>query len=123
MNPGVVMIILMLLPNGDLSSSFVNIDTIDECNQRLHRILPILENGDSELQEAGCFHSSMQFNYFDHDPPKDAPRYTFLIDLQPDQATMRKLANPAECRAVLEWQDAPRKYCTTSTQDVTSTAK
>jgi len=123
MNSGIVMIILMLLPSGDLSSSFVNIETAEECEQRLGRIRPILENGDFEMKEAGCFRSPVQFDYFDHDPPKDAPRYDFLVSLDGDRATVRRLESAAECRAELERQSAPRSYCTTSTQDVTNLAE
>lgn len=122
MNTGIVMIILTLLPGGDLSASFVNTDTLAECEQRLGRIRPILENGKVGLKEAGCFRSPAQFDYFDHDPPADAPRHSFLIELAGDLASVRKLAASEDCPAILEQADrsaGKARYCTTSTQDMT----
>lgn len=122
MNTGVVMIILMLLPGGDLSSTFVNTGSAPECEQRLARIRPILAGSGTELKEAGCFRSAAQFDDFDHDPPADAPRHAFLVDLDGDEANVRKLASAEECRAALEATGRQRSYCTTSTQDMTGGA-
>ena len=122
MNTGIVMIILTLLPGGDLSASFVNTDTLAECEQRLGRIRPILENGKVGLREAGCFRSAARFDYFDHDPPADAPRRGFLVELEGDLARVRKLAAPGDCDAMLEQVNGPAgtaRYCATSTQDMT----
>ena len=52
MQTAVVMIILTVLPGGDISSSFVDIDTQEECRTRLQRIEPILRNGKIEVKEA-----------------------------------------------------------------------
>ena len=122
MNTGIVMIILTLLPGGDLSASFVNTDTLAECEQRLGRIRPILENGKMGLREAGCFRSTAEFDYFDHDPPADAPRHAFLIELESELASVRKLDAPGDCDALLAQEDGPvgkARYCATSTQAMT----
>ena len=122
MNTGTLMIILMLLPGGGYSSSFVGTDTPQECEQRLARIRPILEGGTAELKEAGCYATSATFDDFDHDPPTDAPRHTFLLTLTGDRATVRKLASEADCRAALEQAEGSAgqsRYCTTSIQDMT----
>lgn len=119
MNSGIVMIILMLLPGGDFSSSFVNTDTLEECEQRLGRIRPILESGKVELKQAGCFQSTAEFDDFDHDPPAGAPRHTYLVDLKDGLATVRKLQTAGECRAALEEAERQTSYCATSTQDMT----
>ena len=118
MNTGIVMIILMLLPGGDLSASFVNTDTLAECEQRLGRIRPILEGSKMEVKAAGCFKSAAMFDDFDHDPPADAPRNAFLIDLDGDAASVRKLGSAEECRAALEASGRQTSYCATSTQDM-----
>ncbi len=121
MNTGIVMIILLLLPSGEPSASFVNIDTAEECEQRLDRIRPILEGGQAELQKIGCFRSTAQFDDFDHDPPADAPRHIFFVGLNGDQATIRKLKNVVECRSEqIEANTKPqgKSYCTASTQDL-----
>lgn len=120
MNTGIVMIILMLLPGGEPSASFVNIDTAEECEQRLDRIRPILEGGKAVLQEVGCFRSTVQFDDFDHDPPTDTPRHTFFVGLHGDQATIRKLKTLDECRSTqnrVNGKSQDKSYCTTSTQD------
>lgn len=121
MSTGTLMIILMLLPGGGHSSTFVNTDTPQECEQRLGRIRPILEGGTVELTVAGCFASDALFDDFDHDPPADAPRHSFLVGLTGDKASVRKLATAAECEGALkaEGPAGEARYCTTSTQDMT----
>ena len=122
MNTGTLMIILMLLPGGGYSASFVSTDTPQECAQRLARIRPFLEGGTAELKEAGCYATGATFDDFDHDPPADAPRHTFLLTLTGDEAGIRKLASEAECRSALEQAEGSAGqayYCTTSTQDMT----
>lgn len=122
MNTGTLMIILMLLPGGGYSASFVGTDTPQECEQRLGRIRPILESGTAGLKEAGCFASTATFDDFDHDPPADAPRHTFLVTLAGDRASVRRQASEAECRSALEQAEGSAgqaRYCTTSTQDMT----
>ncbi|MCP8896227.1 hypothetical protein KYK29_14945 [Shinella daejeonensis] len=128
MNATVVMIILTMLPNGDISSSFVNIDTQEECIERLERIRPILESSEStETREAGCFRSAAEFTYFDHDPPKDAQRHDLLVSLDGEQASVSRQQNAEDCRQALERLPPPeagqRHYCTTSTQDMTESGE
>lgn len=124
MQTAVVMIILTVLPGGDISSSFVNIDTQEECQTRLQRIEPILRNGKIDVKEAGCFRSQAQFDYFDHDPPEDAPRFSYLIRFQGDQADVSELESVKACHDALARQspqDGLRYYCTISTQALKTT--
>lgn len=119
MQTAIVMIILTVLPGGDISSSFVNIDTRDECQTRLQRIEPILRNGKIEVKEAGCFRGEAQFDDFDHAPPEDAPRFSYLVSLQADRADVREMESPEACRDALPRQSPQhglRHYCTLSTQ-------
>ncbi|MDR6434769.1 hypothetical protein [Brucella pseudogrignonensis] len=122
MDAGVVMIILTLLSGGEVSSTFVNVDTRAECNERLARIRPVLESGEIKLEEAGCFDSSAQFDDFDHSMPQDAPRYSFLVKIDGDHALIRKHKSAADCQTSLELLPrataGQKKYCTTSTQDL-----
>ncbi|MCV3738706.1 hypothetical protein OCK02_21175 [Rhizobium sp. TRM96647] len=121
----IVMIILTLLPSGDLSSSFVNVDTIGECEQRLQRIRPILESSNT-LREAGCFKSEAQFGLFDHDPPAGAPRYDFLVSFDGDLAVVGKVKSAEDCRQAQERKptsEGQRHFCTTSTQDMAGNGK
>jgi len=122
MDAGVVMIILALLSGGEVSSTFVNVETRAECNERLARIRPVLESGEIKLEEAGCFDSSVQFDDFDHSMPQDAPRYSFLVSIDHERAVIQKHTSAANCQKSLELlSKAPagqKNYCTTSTQDL-----
>ncbi len=122
MDAGVVMIILTLLSGGGVSSTFVNIDTRDECLERLERIRPVLESGETKLKEAGCFYGSAQFDDFDHSMPEDAPRYSFLVSLDGERALIRKHLSVEDCTKSLEQlpkaKAGQKNYCTTSTQDL-----
>lgn len=116
MNPGILMVIVMALPNGGAGASFVPVDEKQECEARLGRILPILRQSGSKLLEAGCFTSAMQFEPFDHDPPADAPRYSFRVTLRGGEAVIER---QAECAApVVAEGEEPRIYCATSTQNL-----
>jgi len=122
MDAGVVMIILTLLSGGEVSSTFVNVDTRAECNERLSRIRPVLESGDVQLKEAGCFDSSVQFDDFDHSMPQDVPRYSFLVSIDGERALIQKHKSAADCQTSLEILPTATagqaNYCTTSTQDL-----
>ncbi|GEM_PF-1609084 len=120
MNASIVMIILTALPDGGVSSSFVNVDTLQSCETRLQRIRPVLETGKVDLKLAGCFHSDLQFDYFDHDPPADAARFNFLVEVKNDAADVSKFYDPLACQQALaqkQLQQDHQAWCTTSTQD------
>lgn len=123
MNTAIVMIILTSLPHGGVSSSFVNVDTLQSCETRLQRVRSVLEAGKVELKLAGCFRSDLQFDYFDHDPPADAARFNFLVAVKSDAADISKFDDPLVCEHALEQkrqQQDHQAWCTTSTQDFSS---
>lgn len=123
MNAAIVMIILTALPDGGVSSSFVNVDTLQSCETRLQRIRPVLETGKVDLKLAGCFHSDLQFDYFDHDPPADAARFNFLVTVTGNAADISKFDDPLACQQALaerRLQQDHQAWCTKSTQDFSS---
>jgi len=90
--------------------------------ERLERILPVLEGGETKLKEAGCFYSSAQFDDFDHSMPEDPPRYSFLVSLDGERALIRKHLSVEDCAKSLEQlrkaNVGQKNYCTTSTQSL-----
>lgn len=123
MNAAIVMIILTALPDGGVSSSFVNVDTLQSCETRLQRIRPVLETGKVELKLAGCFRSDLRFDYFDHDRPADAARFSFLVEVKNDAADISKFDDPLACEHAMaqkRLRQDHQAWCATSTQDFTS---
>lgn len=123
MNAAIVMIILTTLPDGGVSSSFVNVDTLQSCETRLQRIRPVLENGNVGLKVAGCFNNELMFDYFDHDPPANAPRYNFLVEVKNDAADITKFNDALLCQETLtqrQMEKDRQAWCTTSTQDIST---
>lgn len=120
MSPGILMIIIMTLPSGGVSASFVNVDNREECLSRLSRIRPILEQAEGKLVEAGCFASAARFEPFDHNPPSDAPRFSYRIQIRGEAAGIERLAVPTGCVIVQPagGNAASADYCATSTQDL-----
>lgn len=120
MNPGILMVIIMALPQGGTGASFVPVEDRPECERRLGRILPILRQSESRLLEASCFTSAMQFEDFDHDPPADAPRYAFRVTLRGEDAVIERQETSGPCPdgPQTTQNGQPRIYCATSTQNL-----
>jgi hypothetical protein len=124
MTANILMVILIALPQGGVSASFVNVDSAQECESRLGRIRPILEQADEKLLHAGCHLSTAQFSLFDHDPPVDAPRFLYEVGIKGASASIRRLSHGEECDGSgLVAGEAEITSCATSIQQLISTAQ
>lgn len=124
MPANILMVILIGLPQGGATASFVNVDTPQECEARLGRIRPVLEQASDRLLHAGCHSSGAQFPLFDHDPPVDAPRFLYEIGIKGQTVSIRRVANGDECDSSgLVAGEAEITSCATSTQEMISTGQ
>ncbi|GEO86512.1 MULTISPECIES: hypothetical protein [Alphaproteobacteria] len=122
MPANILMVILIALPQGGVSASFVNVDALEECESRLGRIRPVLEQESDTLLHAGCHLSTAQFSLFDHDPPVDAPRFPYEITIKGASAEVRRLAGGDDCDSSgANRGEMAFALCVTSTQELIST--
>ena len=113
MSLAVLMIILTLGADGQLSAAFVETDSPENCRQRAEVVRGII--GDSAPIEAIlCRESAQSFDPFMHgaEEDADAPRFTFLIR---DDGSRAEIARADACPAA---RPAPGEYCATSLQDM-----
>lgn len=121
MKTAVLMIILSMLENGQMSSAFVNTPSMTSCQQRSKIVRAILTSGKVDIREIKCVPSSLKFTKFDHKTAEKAPRFLYSVKLGESDATVTALEELGTCKseqAAVQAGDSARLFCTSSTQEL-----
>lgn len=119
MAAALILVILTATSAGGVSAAFVNDLDAAACKERGENVRAILESGNVEILELGCFRGTAKFEKFVHGTPPDAPRHSYRITLKDDNVTVVPVKDVASCKA----ESAPKadqknaqEHCVTSTQ-------
>jgi hypothetical protein len=121
MKTAVLMVILSMLDNGQMSSAFINTPGLAACQQKSRIMRTILTRGKVDIREIKCVASPLRFEKFNHKTAADAPRYLYSLQLDDYSVVVTPLDNLAACKkqqTSVKPDDKTRLFCTSSTQKI-----
>jgi hypothetical protein len=104
---------------GDINASFVNTETLEQCQQKASMVEDVFVAAKIPVLESRCIKSDMQFSPFGHASSASRIRYFYLITA--DEKTLHISAVP-DWRSCMMQQgkaaESDRVYCSSSVQSV-----
>ncbi len=116
-------LLLTLTQNGagDINASFVNTETLEQCQQKAQMVEGVFTTANIPVIESRCIKSNLQFSEFGHASASSNIRNFYLVTI--DEATVNILS-------VSDWQTCMyqqksyvklgRAYCSSSVQSLNS---
>lgn len=104
-------------PNGEVGASYVEKDSVEECQQGIVALKEILAEPRFKIHYAGCHQSSAQISEFEHpgaDDEGDKPeRFVYLNRIEEGQLLVSEADSLASCEASINKSES---WCAVSTQ-------
>lgn len=124
MSLAILMVLLISTQAGELTSSFVTTENMQDCTSRLDRVQAILKQAGPSagaIAQAGCFRSDQAFDDFTHGySGDDRPIRHYRVRLDGGKAVITRSASAAACSATPLRQG---EFCTQSRQEMQQSAK
>lgn len=106
---------------GDVNASFVNTESLEQCQQKALMIEGIFSTAKIPILERRCLSSNLMFSEFDHAASTQMPRQFYLIHFEPDAVTIKLMPDWSSCMQGQQTAVSPgRFYCGSSTQELRS---
>ncbi len=104
---------------GDINASFVNTETLEQCQQKALMVEAVFQASDIPVIESRCIKSDLQFSEFGHASASSKIRNFYLVYV--DEEVVRISAAP-DWRACMNQQKSSveqgRVYCSSSIQSI-----
>jgi len=104
---------------GDINASFVNTETLEQCQQKATMVEAVFKGSNIPVIESRCISSDMQFSEFGHASTASKIRNYYLISINNEQI---KISVMPDWRSCMHAQNRPaekgRVYCSSSIQAV-----
>lgn len=101
---------------GDINASFVNTETLQQCQQKAAMLESVFSTSNIPLIESRCIKSDLQFSAFGHASTASKIRNFYLVSVA--EKTLHILAVPdwASCIKKRKLSQQSRVYCSSSVQ-------
>ena len=104
---------------GDINASFVNTETLEQCQQKTSMVAGIFTTSSIPIIESRCFQTHLEFSAFGHASASSMIRYFYLIKLDKESVQIDSMPDWRECMAQLRQATGSGKvYCSSSVQVV-----
>ena len=102
---------------GDITASFVNTETLEQCQQKEQMVKAIFTTAELPILESRCIQSDSQFSEFGHATSTRMPRHFYLIRFDQDAVAILQMPDWRSCMAgQKEGAGQGRVYCSSSIQ-------
>ena len=112
-------LLVMLTRNaaGDINASFVNTETLDQCQSKAQLVAGVFTGAGIPVLERRCIRSDLGFSAFSHETSSRMPRYFYLVHVDGEHVDITPVADWVTCRQQ-EKQGAGKGklYCSSSVQ-------
>lgn len=119
MNMFFLLVILTQNGAGDINASFVNTETLEQCQQKASMVEGVFQGSDIPVIESRCVKSELQFSEFGHASTSSKIINFYLVHI--DVASVRISPMP-EWRACMDLQrkgvEQGSVYCSSSVQSL-----
>lgn len=107
---------------GDINVSFVNTETLAQCQQKASMLAAVFQTADIPVIESRCVKSAKQFSEFSHATTSSMKRNFYLVTLEEDSVQISIMSDWSSCieqekssRAKLG-ESQGQVYCSSSIQ-------
>jgi hypothetical protein len=103
---------------GDINSSFVNTETLEQCQQKAMMVEAVFKGSNIPVIESRCIKSKLQFSEFGHAlNSRDIQNY-YLISFDEDTVSIVVMTDWQTCMQQKNISTQSRLYCSSSIQSV-----
>jgi len=104
---------------GDITASFVNTETLEQCQQKEQMVKAIFSTAELPILESRCMQSDLQFSEFGHATSSSTPRHFYLIHFDSEAVNIQQMPDWRSCMAGRkEDVGQGRVYCSSSIQSL-----
>ena len=114
-----LLIILTQNGAGDINASFVNTETLQQCQQKVLMVAGVFKASNIPVIESRCMKSDLQFSEFGHASASSKIRNFYLIKLDEEAVQISVMSDWYSC---MDQQKSSvkqgRVYCSSSVQSI-----
>ena len=104
---------------GDVTASFVNTATLEQCRQKEQMVQAIFATAELPVLESRCVSSELRFSEFGHATSSSMQRYFYLIRFEQEAVSIHQVPDWRSCMlGQKEGEGQGRLYCASSIQSI-----
>lgn len=104
---------------GDINASFVNTETLQQCQQKALMVAGVFNASDIPVIESRCIESGMQFSEFGHASTASKIRNFYLVNLDEEAVRISAMPDWPTCMDQQKFSvKQGRVYCCSSVQAI-----
>ena len=114
-----LLIVLTQNGAGDINASFVNTETLEQCQQKALMVEGVFKASNIPVIESRCIKSDLQFSEFGHASSSSLINYFYLIKFDDAVVQVEKMPDWSACMTQAKQGTVPGKtYCGSSVQSL-----
>jgi len=114
-----LLIILTQNGAGDINASFVNTETLQQCQQKLLMVEGVFKASNIPVIESRCVHSEMEFSEFNHASSSNMTRHFYLVHIDDQSVDITPSPDWKSCKQQEEQGvEQGRLFCSSSVQSM-----
>jgi len=104
---------------GDINASFVNTETLEQCQQKALMVKGVFVASNIPVVESHCIQSDLSFSEFNHASTSSMIRNFYLIEVDGAEVQLANMQDWAACMAQARREPGLDKvYCSSSVQSL-----
>ena len=114
-------LLMVLTQNGagDINASFVNTETLEQCQQKALMVKGVFVASNIPIVESHCIQGDLSFSEFNHASASSMIRNFYLIKVNGAEVQLAKMQDWATCMAqAKQAPESGRSYCSSSVQSL-----
>ncbi|MCW8924394.1 MAG: hypothetical protein OQK69_12335 [Gammaproteobacteria bacterium] len=112
-----LLIVLTQNGAGDINASFVNTETLEQCQQKALMVEGVFQASDIPVIERRCIQSNLRFSEFGHAAASSKIRNFYLVKLENSSVQVERMPDWKTCMLqAKQTADQKRTYCSSSVQ-------
>ena len=103
---------------GDINASFVNTETLAQCQQKAAMVADVFSASAIPVLESRCIKSDLQFSEFGHASTASRIRHFYLVSVKAKNLQIAAMPDWQTCAKQAKASTQDRVYCSSSVQSV-----
>ena len=114
-----LLIVLTRNGAGDINASFVNTDTLEQCQQKALMVEGVFKASNIPVIESRCIRSDLEFSEFSHASNSSMIRNFYLLHVSDDSIDIKQMPDWMSCKTQEKQGVAQGSlYCSSSVQSM-----
>ena len=114
-----LLIVLTQNGAGDINASFVNTETLEQCQQKALMVEGVFKVSDIPVIESRCIKSDLQFSGFGHASSSSMINYFYLIKFDDVEVQVNEMPDWSTCmKQAKQGTVSGKLYCSSSVQSL-----